>query len=131
MLKIRLIYFIILLIVSSMGYCESRYFLCGPDEDGCPPEDPQYCACIPYDEDNFAKPYCLDFDNMRCEPLAQAPDCPSALVFKDQGRCLSTIFQSTSTRPCETTTQRFCQENHTWICDVTGDPTHCRKLSIE
>ena len=128
MYKNRLICFFVLLILNSMAYSESRYFICGPDEDGCDLNDARYCACIPYDEFNFANPYCLDFNKMRCEPLANVPDCPSALVFKDQGTCFSTIFQSTSSKPCVTTTLKFCQESHAWLCDVTGDPTKCRKL---
>jgi hypothetical protein len=129
MLKNQIVSLLLLLIAlmfCHVSFGDARYFLCGPDEDGCPENQMQYCACIPLDEINFPKPYCLDFDNMRCEPLSKVPDCNLALIFKDQGRCLATIFQSEPEPPCLTTSLTFCRENHAWICDVSGDPSSCK-----
>lgn len=116
-----------LLVFFNAGHAEGEYFLCGPDEDGCPMDQVQYCACIPYDEIYYQKPYCLDFDNMKCEPLEKVPNCAASLIFKDQGRCLATIYQSEPEPPCETTSKTFCLQNHAWFCDVNGDPHTCKK----
>lgn len=112
------------LLFHSISYSDPRYFLCGSDEDGCFLDRVQYCACIPLDEDHFPEPYCLDFDNMRCEPLSKVPGC--SLVYKDQGRCLATIHQSEPEPPCSVTTLSFCQQNHAWICDGSGNPDGCK-----
>src|SRR5580704_14066758 len=101
--------FVWLLLFHNMSYAEPRYYLCGPDEDGCLLDQAQYCACIPLDEDNFSQPYCLDFDNLRCEPLSKVSGC--LLTFSDQGRCLATIHQSEPEPPCSVTSLTFCQQN--------------------
>ena len=107
------------------SYCSDRYFLCGPDEDGCYPDIYQYCACIPYNDWEASSPYCLDFDKLTCTPLSQTTHCDPGLIFKNQGECLATIFQSEPRPPCKITTHQFCIENHTPICDKTGQPKSC------
>ncbi len=123
---IQLVLCLILLVFYSVSYAESRYFLCGSDEDGCFLDQVQYCACIPLSEIHYAEPYCLDFDNMRCESLSETPNCPSQIIFKDQGRCLATIHQSEPEPPCSITSRSFCLENHAWICDESGNPKSCK-----
>lgn len=125
--KFSIFLLLILVFCCRDSYSEPRYHLCGPDEDGCFIGQEQYCACIPYDEINFSKPYCLDFNNMKCEPLLAVPDCPKNAIYKDQGRCLATIYQSEPEPPCQTVTQTFCYQNHAWVCDnVNGDVHSCR-----
>ncbi len=116
-----LLYF--MMITSS--YCSDRYFLCGPDEDGCFPDIYQYCVCIPYNDWEANSPYCLDFDKFTCIPLSQTMHCDPGLIFKNQGECLATIFQSEPRPPCKITTHQFCIENHTPICDKMGQPKSC------
>src|SRR5665811_813961 len=102
------------------------YYLCGPDEDGCPKGYEQYCACIPYNDQQKMKPYCLDFDKMTCEPVSNVSDCAPDNTYKDQGSCLATIFQSEPTPPCSIVTKTFCEDHHASMCDENGDPESCR-----
>jgi hypothetical protein len=106
--------------------CHSNdlYFLCGPDEDGCFEDDYSACACIPQDKAPDT-PHCLDFDRFVCVPLQEMPGCISDHVFKNQGACLATIFQSTPIRPCKVKTQAFCIEHHIPFCDHNGEPNNC------
>lgn len=117
------------LLFHSISYADSRYFLCGPDEDGCFEDQVQHCACVPYDEVNYNKAYCLDFidNSKRCEPLSKIPDCSPYYIYKDQGECLAALFQSEPIPPCRTTTLAYCQQNHAWICEGNGDPRTCIK----
>jgi hypothetical protein len=110
----------------NVSYADSRYLLCGPDEDGCPADGYQYCSCIPYDEMQNGKPYCLDFDRMTCKPLSESPNCSSHFVFKDQAHCLATLFQSEPEPPCVLTTYQFCKENNMYFCDNDGHPENCK-----
>lgn len=118
---------LLLLLFSSMnnGYASNRYFLCGPDEDGCYEEISQYCACIPYDDLEAGRPYCLNFNEMTCTPLSQTPNCDPAFIFQNQGSCLATIYQSEPRPPCSVTTRSYCLEHHTSICDKNGRPESC------
>lgn len=129
MVRDKLYYLVGLLlsfIFSNFCYSQSRYFICGPDEDGCSVEQVKHCVCIPYDESNYSRPYCLNFDKMQCEPLINLPNCPSTLIYEDQGSCLATIFQSEPEPPCPTVSEEFCMVNHITLCDVNGDPLSCR-----
>lgn len=109
-----------------IAYAENKYYLCGPDEDGCHKTTGfQYCACIPVNEENINKPYCLDFDKMTCTPLTESPHCDPGFIFKDQGSCLATIFQSEPEPPCKIKDESFCVENHTYFCGADGNPQSC------
>ncbi|VEG90285.1 hypothetical protein [Legionella spiritensis] len=119
--------FVILTGMIRATYGSDRYFLCGPDEDGCYDGIYQYCACIPYDDLTGDQPYCLDFNLLTCTPLSRVPDCPASLTFKNQGECLGTIFQSEPLPPCPLTTHSFCLEHHISICDSNGQPDSCRE----
>ncbi|MDI9818690.1 MULTISPECIES: hypothetical protein [unclassified Legionella] len=110
---------------SAASYSQEQYFLCGPDEDGCFEDVYQYCACIPYNEKEANKPYCLNFDELTCNPLSQVPDCDPGFVYRDQGSCLAVIYQSIAEPPCPLTTKSFCLENHTSICNEDGRPESC------
>jgi hypothetical protein len=114
-----------LLLYVNVGYGSARYILCGPDEDGCPKEGYQYCACIPYDEARAKERYCLDFDRMVCQPLSAAPNCDPSFIFKNQQTCLATIFQSEPEPPCILTTLSFCTKHHTYLCDKDGRSGSC------
>ena len=111
----------------NMSYGDSRYLLCGPDEDGCPEDGYQYCGCTPYNEMQGNKSYCLDFDNMTCKPLSESPNCPSRFIFQDQAHCLATIFQSEPEPPCMLTTYQFCKIHNTYFCDGDGNPSSCKR----
>ncbi|KTD09173.1 hypothetical protein Lgra_2408 [Legionella gratiana] len=119
------LFVILYCMITAPCYCNDRYFLCGPDENGCFSNIYRYCACIPYNDLEANSPHCLDFDKLTCTPLSQTIHCPSALIFKNQGECLATIFQSEPSPPCQITTHQFCIENHTPICDKTGQPNSC------
>ena len=108
-------------------YASDRYFLCGPDEDGCFEESYSSCICIPVDPMNSEAPYCLDFDDLKCTPLSTRPDCSPKLTFNNQNECLATIFQSEPTPPCSFTTLEFCLQKHMMICDPTGQLGRCKK----
>lgn len=111
--------------VWSPSQASDRYFICGPDEDGCFDDMHQYCACIPYDDLNAERPYCLDFDNLTCRPLSKTPDCKPAHIYKNQGECLATIFQSEPEPPCAVTTHARCLEGHSAFCPPDGQPDSC------
>lgn len=114
-----------LLCYFTLGFADEPYLLCGPDEGGCQEDIYQYCFCIPYNEKYAQTPYCLDFDLFTCTPLAQAPDCDSSFVFKDQSACLATIFQSEPEPGCLMTHRSFCIENQMALCDQSGNPENC------
>lgn len=117
--------FLILLLFFNNSFAEQRYFLCGSDEDGCLMENVQYCACIAYDELHANKPYCLDFNKMRCEPLVNVAHCDPDNIYENQSQCLATIYQSEPEPGCPMTTQSFCIKNHTPICNSDGDVNSC------
>jgi hypothetical protein len=123
----RILLSIVLLFALQGAYAQSPfYFLCGPDEDGCPEGDEQYCACIPASI-NPEQPYCLDFDARTCAPLTQRPGCDSELTFPNQESCLATIFQSEPNPPCAKVSQSFCSTHSTYMCDENGNPDTCKK----
>lgn len=117
------------LVLNFNSFAADRYLLCGPDEDGCPENGYQYCACIPYNEIAAAEAFCLDFDLFTCKPLSKSPDCDPNMIYKDQAHCLAVIYQSNDASPCSLTTGRFCKEHHSYICDEDGLPQSCHKLS--
>lgn len=116
---------IVLLLTLSSAHAQP-YFLCGPDEDGCPEGDEQYCACIPANPAPD-QPFCLDFDAMTCAPLTQHPDCVKELTFPNQQSCLATIFQSEPEPPCTKVSHKFCRTHFTYLCDASGNPDTCKK----
>lgn len=122
-------YFLGYLMLSSTTLAETRYFLCGPNEDGCSADQYAYCFCIPYDESNANQPYCLNFDNLSCLPVTTQIDCHPAFLFKNQGECLATIFHSHPGAPCDLTHASFCKKHFISMCDKTGQPNHCIKPS--
>ena len=111
---------------SQEGLASDLYWLCGPDEDGCPEDGYQYCVCIPHNDVEANQPYCLDFDTLSCTPLTQTPNCDKHFVFQDQTSCLATIFHSIPDNPCTLTTQSFCLEHQTGFCDESGRPDTCK-----
>src|SRR5690242_4772814 len=106
-----LIFGIFFILFTSVSYGDPLDFLCGPDEDGCFKGEYQYCACIPENVKAAGKPFCLDFNKMTCAPLADVPNCDPEMIFKNQGSCLATIFQSEPEPPCPLKTQTFCKQN--------------------
>lgn len=129
-LFIKKLYLFIFLIIGLFtwvhaSYSSELYFLCGPDEDGCYEGIYQYCTCTPYNDTEANNPYCLDFDKLSCAPLSQTPHCDPSLIYRNQGECLATIFQSEATPPCTIKTHSFCMEHHTSICDTYGQPESC------
>ena len=107
------------------SFASERYFMCGPDEDGCIEGSYQYCFCIPYDEQQANRPYCLDFTNLKCTPLEKIPTCPQSFIYANQGECLATIFQSEPIPACKLSTHKFCLEAHAYICDKEGQLNTC------
>lgn len=108
------------------GLAADDYLVCGPDEDGCYKNIYQYCNCIPVNKQEGNKPYCLDFDEMRCQPLEQVPDCITSLIFKDQASCVSTVFQSGPKPTCPIKPKAFCQQHNMNLCDEDGHPGSCK-----
>lgn len=121
---VLLLGFSVLLLMQS-SFASERYFICGLDEDGCAEGAYQYCFCIPYDEQEANRPYCLDFNNLKCTPLSKTPDCSRSFIFANQGECLATIFQSEPIPSCRLSTHTFCQEVHAHICDTSGQLNTC------
>ena len=117
--------FIGILFIVSSSYSSHRYFLCGPDEDGCYEGIYQYCSCILYNDIEANNPYCLNFDTLTCTPLSQVAYCNPSFIHKNQCECLATIFQSEPTPPCHVTTLSFCLKEHSGICDPNGQPDSC------
>jgi len=118
--------FLLFSLSATTSFATSRYLVCGPDEDGCSrQEGKQYCACIPYNEQYGATPYCLDFDNFTCSPLAIKPDCDKSLIFPSQANCLAMIFQSEPVPPCQLKSAEYCTKNKMAICDESGNPKTC------
>lgn len=112
--------------ISLSASCNStRYYLCGPDEDGCPEDYPEYCLCIPLNEKNTHSAYCLNLDELRCTPLSAQKNCDINDIYPSQGHCLAVIYHSLSTPPCKTTTETFCQLHHSYFCDESGAPQSC------
>ncbi|MGQ3890531.1 hypothetical protein [Legionella sp. CNM-4043-24] len=114
---------------SATGMAAEKYILCGPDEDGCHRNTYTWCSCIPYNEQQGKNAWCLDFDTMRCYPLAQKPDCDRIMIHRDQASCLGTIFQSEPEPGCRITTQDFCERHNMSFCDEDGHPGSCHKMS--
>ena len=115
-----------ILFFSNMTLADEPYWLCGPDEDGCPEDGYQFCVCIPHHKTEAYQPYCLDFDELSCTPLTQKPNCNSRFIFQNQTSCLATIFHSIPDKPCTLTTQSFCTEHGTAFCDESGKPNTCK-----
>ena len=115
---------ILLLIIPSICLANTEhFFVCGPDEDGCYPEIYQYCLCVPVDEKTKSTPYCLNFDEMSCKPLANVKKC--ANIFRDQASCVATMLQRESYPPCPIKTASFCQTNHIDICQLDLGLANC------
>lgn len=118
------IFFIFMLVCFSPVAAGKRYFLCGPDEDGCQADDYQYCVCMPYDEGTANSPYCLDFSDVSCVPLTERPDCGS--IFKNQSDCVAAAFQSETTPPCPVHSESFCLKHHVPLCQADASVSTCR-----
>ncbi len=73
-----------------LSYGQGKYFLFGPDED----ENINGVCVYLYDGVLARETYCLNFDNVSCVPLEQAPNCPKGDIFKDHGTCVAVAFQS-------------------------------------
>lgn len=117
---------VIIILFSQFALASDLYWLCGPDEDGCPEDGYEFCVCIPHNDTHANQPYCLDFDELGCAPLSEKPDCNSHFVFQDQTSCLATIFHSIPDNPCTLTTKSFCTEHHTAFCEESGNPRTCK-----
>lgn len=112
--------------MSSVSYSSSRYLLCGPDEDGCPDDGYEYCSCIAYNDSKGSLPYCFDFDNLKCIPLDEKPDCDPNLIYNNQSNCVAMIFHSTALPGCMPVTKAFCTDHHIKTCNENGNPSSCR-----
>ena len=112
----------VMILFPDVVFSQPQYFVCGPDEDGCAAYDYQYCMCMPVDEKTDS-PYCLDFDSVRCVPLAQKPDCTD--VFRNQSECVATAFQSEAYPPCPVQNKTFCASHHIPICAKDGAANTC------
>lgn len=121
----RLLIGCLLITSTATTFGADAFFLCGPDEDGCSAEYYSSCLCMPVDAQGQHQPYCLDFDQVACVPLAQQPGCPRAHQFPDQASCVATAFQSEPEPPCERTTGDFCREHRVPICGVDGGLASC------
>jgi hypothetical protein len=128
LMKIFWVLMSLLFSVNALG--SSRYFICGPDEDGCNKRVAQYCSCIPYNDAKANEPYCLDFDAMTCKPISEVSFCYPQLIFKSQGNCLAAMFQSIDTPPCKVTAYDSCVSGHSSICDKDGQLSSCQKIKI-
>lgn len=118
--------FLLILLLINCSHA-GRYFLCGPDEDGCASDIYAYCSCIPVNEMKYTEPFCLDFEQMTCIPASESPKCHPSFIYNNQAECLATVFHSIPNPPCTITTYTFCQENKSYFCDATGDPATCHK----
>lgn len=118
--------FFLMLPAIMTSYANEKYFLCGPDEDGCSADSYQYCLCMPQDDALSSQPYCLDFDNVSCKPLSLMPNCHSGDIFRDQATCLAVAFQSEPEPPCALTDKDFCVQHHIPSCDKDGGVSSCR-----
>lgn len=112
---------------SNSALSDNLYYLCGPDEDGCYEGIYQYCACIPQNPIQFNTPFCFDFDKRTCKPISEVKDCDTHFVFQDQATCLAVMFQSTPKPPCLLTTEAFCREHQSYLCEADGYPSSCHK----
>lgn len=117
--------FLLYLFCLNLAFGSDLYWLCGPDEDGCPEDGYEYCACIPHSDPYADQPYCLDFDLLSCEPLAKHPTCDKHFIFDNQMRCLATIYHSMPDIPCTLTTYDFCKNHGSHFCQEDGQPHSC------
>ncbi len=107
---LRFLFIFLFVCYGAISVAEEKYFVCGPDEDGCYPDEYPYCLCIPIDEKVTNQPYCLDFEKLSCVPLVEMPNCQD--VFKNQSDCVATAFQSEAEPPCFVKNKAFCVNNH-------------------
>ncbi len=105
----RFFLWMLCLIVSGAN-AEKPYYLCGPDEDGCPSDDYTSCLCVASRGPAYA--YCLDISHRRCFPLSVSSDCHPDDIFKYEGECLATLLQSEPQPPCQSITKKFCIQHH-------------------
>lgn len=124
---VLILFFAGLVFFATPSYSSDRFFLCGPDEDGCFEGMYPSCFCIPYNDIEANAAYCLDFNELKCTPLSQTTHCNSYLIYKNQSECLATIFQSEPRPPCTITTLSFCIQEHTIMCDPSGQLSSCQK----
>lgn len=129
--SLYILYFAALVALAIPSYSSDRYFLCGADEDGCLEGAYQYCFCIPYNDVEANTPYCLDVDALKCTPLSKTINCSSSFVYKNQGECLATIFQSEPMPPCTVTTHSFCLKENVMMCDPNGQLDSCRSTQFK
>ncbi len=121
------ILFIVLLLIVQNCFSESPlYYLCGPDEDGCPEGNEQYCACIPVSA-NAAQPYCYPADWKSCVLFKEGSDCD--LKFDNQAMCVASLFQSEPEPACQLVSQSFCKAHSVPICDESGNLDSCKNFS--
>ncbi|MFY7698337.1 MAG: hypothetical protein ACOVQX_05955 [Legionella sp.] len=106
-------------------WANNRYFICGPDEDGCPEDNEHYCFCIPYDEQYANQPHCLDLVHLRCMPYQPHASCNIHLIYRNQSECLATIFQSEPIPACKITNLLHCQQVKAHVCNKYGQLTSC------
>lgn len=113
-----------LFLLTTSLYSTEFYYLCGSDEYGC--SDYRFCACIPAHDTQANLPYCLDLDNLTCLPLSQTPKCYPLFIYKNQGECLATLFQSEPQPPCQLVPQSTCIDNSIPICNADGNFYSCK-----
>ena len=113
------------LFLMGMNNVYSLHALCGSDEDGCLEDGYQYCFCIPYNIKDIDEPYCLDLDNLSCHPLRDVKDCHPNFIFKEQLRCLATLYESTPSNICRIVPDSFCEQHSIPKCDEFGTLESC------
>ena len=117
------------MIISETILANNQYFLCGPDEDGCPPTAYNSCVCMPFDGPLASHPYCLDWKHIRCTPLSKTRYCSPNDIVKNQMVCLSYLFQSIPDG-CRLITKSFCIKHRIAICKKDGGKETCKHETL-
>ena len=77
-------------------------YLCGPDEDGCQPDDPSSCSCIKQSS-SYNGEYCLHYNldnSMTCQPNPSNKPCSKGdYNEKTEQACVSDALQAGSVCP--------------------------------
>ena len=73
-------------------------YVCGSDEDGCDPSEPDTCICVASNPANLA--ICFTYDSC-VEPDPATHQCAKDQINeKTEARCLAVLWQSEPTPPC-------------------------------
>ena len=73
-------------------------YLCGGDEDGCDPSEPDTCICVASDPLNLDT--CFTYESC-VQPDPATKQCARGQIDeKTEARCLAVLWQSEPTPPC-------------------------------